>query len=174
MSPQSEVNMILSKIDTLTCDFNNRLMKIHYEFQTVKIDIAACLEKEVEDDSFLMIVLLDVNNRIKLGGPKSPSKVLCASLNDLSDPSMAQMPLVCTDGSLMLGNSIRSAAYSISFGSQLPEYNFATPTPDTTSSTSSELQAISCALQTACGLGLTRLIIFSDSTAAISLACWPS
>ena len=135
-----------------------------------KTDIAACLEKEVKDDSFLTISLLDVNNRIQLGGPKSPSKVLCASLNDLSDPSTAQMPLVCTDSSLMLGNLIRSAAYSISFGAQLPEYNFATSTPDTTSSTSSEIQAISYALQTACGLGLTRLSIFSDSTAAIRLA----
>ena len=80
------------------------------------------------------------------------------------------MPLVCTDGSLMLDNSIRSAAYSMSFGSQLPELNFASSTPDTSSSTSCELQAIAHALQTACGLGLSRLSIFLDSTAAICLA----
>ena len=80
------------------------------------------------------------------------------------------MPVVCTDGSLMFGNANRSAAFSISFGSQLPEYNFATTPLDTSSSTSVELQAISHAIQTALGLGLNRLSLFSDSTAAISLA----
>ena len=46
----------------------------------------------------------------------------------------------------------------------------ATTSLDTSSSTSVELQAISHALQTALGLGLNRLSLFSDSTAAISLA----
>ena len=174
MSPLSEVNQILAQCGSLTSDFNNRLVKIHYDFQcamnSFKTDIAASLNKEVADDSFLTISLLDVNNRIKIGGPKSPSKVLCASLNDLSDPSMALMPLVCTDGSLMVGNGNRAAAFSMSFGHQLPEYNYSMSSPDTSSSTSVELQAINHALQTALGLGLNRLSIFSDSTATISFA----
>ena len=90
MSPLSLVNIILSKMDTLFHDFNHCLCGIQFQFQSLvnslKSDIGACLEKEINDDSFITISLLDVNNRIKLGGASSPSKVLCASLKDISEP----------------------------------------------------------------------------------------
>ena len=174
MSLTSETNQIFTKVDALSSFFGDQLTKMHYDFQnaltTLKSDISNCLNNDVDDKSFIQISLSDVNNRISVAGPNNPSKILSASTNDLSNPASAMMPVVCTDGSLMFGNANRSAAYAISFGNQLPEHNFSAISLDTSSSTSVELQAISHALQVALGLGLNRLCLFSDSTAALSLA----
>ena len=147
---------------------------MHFNFYCAMADfkshVSNTLNQEVSDDMFHKISLHDVNERILVAGPSTPSKVLNATLHDLSDPSTALMPVICTDGSLMIGNSTRAAAYATSFRKQLPAYNVSMVSSDTSSSTSVELQAINYAIQVSLGLGLKRLAVFSDSTSAISLA----
>ena len=173
MSLTRETSLILTKIDSLAKMFSDQLASIQYEFQgsldTLKSDIAGCLNNHVEDELFLKITLSEVKSRISVGGENNPSKILIATMDDINNPDTTMLTVVCTDGSLMFGNSNRAAALAVSFGNQLPEHNFSDISLDTSSSTSVEIQAISIALQKALSLGLTKLSIFSDSTAAISI-----
>ena len=129
------------------------------------------VNKKMEGD-FATKPYFDLMNseEIKIQGDDSQSKILCVSNTALTNPSSCYVPVVCSDGSLQLANLFRSASYAYSFGGQLPHLDFACSTTDTTSTTSCKLQGITHALSAAIGLGLSSLVIFSDSTSAIRIA----
>ena len=139
----------------------------------LKGDISRVLNRQTSDDDYHTITLQQIMDHIQLQGADSLSRILCLPNSALSNPSDYLVPVVCSDGSLQLANSQRSAAYAFSYGSHLPHLDFSCSSFDTSSTTIVEIQGIAHAISSAVSLGLSSLVVFCDSTAAIDLSTIP-
>ena len=164
----------MAQIDQTTKQFNEQISSLQFRFQStmslLKADISHALNRQTSEDEFYTISLQQVMDRIKVQGNDTPSRILCIPNSALSNPAAFLVPVVCYDGSLQFANSHWSASYAYSYGSHLPHLDFSCSTTDTSSTTICEIQGIAHAISSAVSLGLSSLVVFSDSTSAINLA----
>ena len=176
MDPQIVNKEVVNLVKELTKEFNNKISMLHYEYVNKSNDLVLTIESKLKQsseanssDDFLSLKLSELLIRIEASRHEC-SRILIAPASALTAPDTSEVVFVCSDGSLMVANGVRAAAYSTSFGPQAPHLNFSSSTSDTSSSTVPELLGINHALQTAIILNIRNLAIFTDSTSAATTA----
>ena len=176
MDPVTANREVINLVKQLSKDFAEKLNLMHYEYVNKCSNLVLSIESKLNEslsinnnDEFLTIKFSELITRIEASKQKLKndcSRILVAPTSALNTPDTTEVVFVCSDGSLMVANGIRAAAYSTSFGPQAPHLNFSCSTNDTSSSTIPELLGINHALQTSIILNVRNLVIFTDSTSA--------
>ena len=176
MDPVTANREVINLIKQMSKEFSEKINLLHYDYVNKSSNLVLSIESKLNQsltanngDEFLTIKLSELLIRIEASKQKLKndcSRILVAPASALTTPDTTEVVFVCSDGSLMVANGIRAAAYSTSFGPQAPHLNFSSSTNDTSSSTVPELLGINHALQTAIILNIRNLVIFTDSTSA--------
>ena len=88
----------------------------------LKAEIISAANSGEEMYEFVRLPISDILNCIKFS--KECSKVLVSTKEAFADPEQYDTVIICSDGSLQLGNGVRASAYAISFGPQAPILNY--------------------------------------------------